>query len=512
MICIESSASSGADCSRLVAKIVELIILTRYDQRERERAMQQNFLYLYFLLVATTFNGSLSFAARETVGTQISIGKYLISDCEGIHNNPNTQRTRVSKTAAFQPWGCSLKRCACQKTANRRTYWQGLQVAGGSSVAYEADGFNSSWQRQQKQRMGRSILLLVACLYGTLNVCLRRVYTLDIPPTAPAVSATRGILAALCFAHVPFQRNGGRHITDDDTKKETQSRFDSMETPSTSTSLKRPTRRLLWFTAFDLAFWNFLAQGLITLGLVYCPSARASFLTQSSVIFTPLLSFGAGHKISSPVWCGAGLAFMGLCILSSSGGEGGMAAVSTHMKMKTTTGIAGTIWQWLHSIHPGDGLVLVGALSWSIYLVRLARASSSKNNKYGIDFPTLPLQAIKTLLLAIMYTCWWMLHSWIAKTRTATTSAMGTNAAWWTSGTAWFWLVISAIGPGALADVLQQKGQQHVSPAETNIILSSEPVFTAVFGLLLLGERVAAREMTGGAIILLAAALSSLSA
>ena len=46
---------------------------------------------------------------------------------------------------------------------------------------------------------GRSLLCLVALLYGTLNVSLRLVYQLPAPPTAAALSATRGILASLCF-------------------------------------------------------------------------------------------------------------------------------------------------------------------------------------------------------------------------------------------------------------------------------------------------------------------------
>ena len=198
------------------------------------------------------------------------------------------------------------------------------------------------------------------------------------------------------------------------------------------------------------------------------------------------------------------MAFMGLCILASPGARNVAAAASSSVAIVSFFEIIVKTWNWCRSIQSGDALVLAGALSWSIYLLRLSRASSADNNKYGITFPTLPLQATKTLLIAIMYSCWWILSSF---THVAPSS---TVEAWWTSRKVWFWLVISAIGPGALADILQQKGQRYISAAEANIILSAEPLFTVGFGFLLLGERVATREMAGGGLILLAASLSSL--
>lgn len=345
--------------------------------------------------------------------------------------------------------------------------------SGGATISSQDNNL------QGKKFWGRSLLVFVAFLYGTLYVCLRRVYALSSPPTAAALSATRGWLAAICFLHLPFQAKS------------------RIKKASTTTAVPR---RLLWLTALDLAFWNFLAQGLTNLGLLYCSSARASFLIQSSVIFTPLLSLGLGQKVSRSLWGGVCLAFAGLSVLSSSG----VAAAASDTPTMVASTLFGALRNWFSSIRPGDGLVLGGALCWSFYLLRLSRASSAANNRHQIDFPALDLQAIKTFLLAIMYTGWWCVSSCL---RTNTASSGSTP--WWTSGAAWFWLAISAIGPGAVADVLQQKGQQQVSATEANVIMSSEPVFTALSGFLLLGEKLATREVTGGAMILLAALVSS---
>ncbi|CAB9529133.1 EamA-like transporter family [Seminavis robusta] len=322
---------------------------------------------------------------------------------------------------------------------------------------------------------------MVAFLYGTLNASLRRVYTLTNPPSAPALSAARGWLAALCFVHLPFQRRRkGRTVREKSTG------------PS-DLAPPKPTPRLLWLTALDLAIWNVMAQGLINVGLLFCSSARASFLVQSSVIFTPFLSLAAGHIVPRALWLGVGLAFAGLTIVS--GGEIASATDTSTLLNPSN-----------FSIRPGDAIVLAGALSWSMYLLRLSRASSPERNKHGIEFPALSLQAIKTLLVAVMYTCWWVAKTCFNPPSPHDTATM----LWWNSGLAWFWLAISAIGPGAVADVLQQRGQKHVSAAEANIILSSEPIFTAICGFVLLGETVARREMVGGAVIVVAALLSSL--
>jgi drug/metabolite transporter (DMT)-like permease len=48
----------------------------------------------------------------------------------------------------------------------------------------------------------------------------------------------------------------------------------------------------------------------------------------------------------------------------------------------------------------------------------------------------------------------------------------------WRSGSAWAVLAFSAVGPGAVADLLQQVGQTAVGAAEANVILTSESLFT----------------------------------
>ena len=332
-------------------------------------------------------------------------------------------------------------------------------------------------QEEGKNKLrGRMILLLVAFLYGTLNVVLRQVYAMPGPPSASMLSSTRGWLAALCFLPAISQirqevgktASEGRAITPDGEKQP---------------SLVR--------VAIELAFWNAATQGLVNVGLLFTESARASFLTQTSVVITPLISSLQGNRVGKNVWMGCAAALAGLALLSTDGGDSVAASADG-----IAAGFSGL------SFSGGDLLVLGGAVCWSIYIVRTATI--------GDRYPEVSLQAVKTVALAMMYTSW-LITSAIMCFNTG--GWEGVSGLWlgWQNLAAWALLLYSAIGPGALADVLQQNGQKEVSASEANVILCSEPIFTAILAFFIAGETTTAIENAGGALVVLAAVLSSIS-
>jgi drug/metabolite transporter (DMT)-like permease len=192
---------------------------------------------------------------------------------------------------------------------------------------------------------GHLFLALVAFLYGTLNVSLRLIYALPDPPAASALSATRGWLALICF--VPFFVGRPKNLT-------------------VPVGPPQPP----WKVAAELALWNFGAQGLVTLGLLSTPSARASFLMQTSIVVTPLISAFAGHQLHRNVKVGCAVALAGLMLLSS------------NAKFEIAFSF-------------GDALALAGALCWSLYLFRLSAV--------GDLYDEVQLQGGKTFFLAIFY-------------------------------------------------------------------------------------------------------------
>ena len=322
-------------------------------------------------------------------------------------------------------------------------------LSGGDSSASPVDKQEDGPSAASSARI---LLLIVALLYGTLNVSLRLVYNLPDPPEPSALSATRGWLATACFAPLLLaSQKTSSGSSDDDATDEIGS--DSG----------------FWKAAAELALWNFGAQGLLNLGLLSVASARAAFLTQLSVVMTPLISLLAGQSIAPTVWVACAVALAGLTLLS-----GGLA------------GILGG------GLAVGDLFILGGALSWSLYLFRLS--------KIGGNFDEVRLQAGKTAILGGLYSIWWLLSTTIS----------GQNL-WigWRNPVAWAFLLYSALGPGTLADVLQTQGQKSVSATEANILLSLEPVFTALCAFLVLGETTSTMENIGGGLILAAALLAT---
>lgn len=298
---------------------------------------------------------------------------------------------------------------------------------------------------------GRLLLLIVAFLYGSLNVSLRLVYQRPGPPSASALSSSRGWLAIACFLPLLMKHKPNPVYSD--------------ATNATRTT----TCASFWWVAMELAICNFGAQALLTLGLFSTASARASFFTQTSVVMTPILSAAVGYRIHWRVWLGCVIALIGLLLLSDNGKE----KISFHFGI-------------------GDLFCLVGAFCWSFYLFRLSSVGGS--------FDEVQMQAAKTFLLAVLYSVWYI----FAQLQSETNLWAG-----WNDWISWIFIFYSALGPGALADIIQQKGQAIVCAAEANVILSLEPVFTACLGLLFLGEETTLHEKTGGTLIILASIIST---
>ncbi|KAG7356814.1 EamA-like transporter family protein [Nitzschia inconspicua] len=326
---------------------------------------------------------------------------------------------------------------------------------------------------------GRFTLCVVALLYGTLNVSLRLIYQLPEPPTASALSAARGVLA--CVGFLPLLLVGRQP---DANSKADESISDGEPAESSSSQIAP----FLW-AGFELAFYNFLAQGLLNIGLLSTSSARASFLTQTSVVFTPVLSRIFGQRVPSNVWIACGLALVGLTVLSSAA---------------TTTTALGSYFSSPVSFTTGDCLVLGGAVSWSLYLYRLS--------KLGPKFDEVNLQFVKSIMLAVLYAVW-LVATIVTSEGIAADAFMTVFVSqpfgWLINGAAFLTILYSAVGPGTVADVLQQQGQKEVSASEANVILSLEPVFTALCAWAILGELTSFREAIGGAIILAAASVAT---
>lgn len=318
--------------------------------------------------------------------------------------------------------------------------------------------------------LGRFMLFFVSFLYGTLNVSLRLVYATTDPPAASALSTVRGWLAAVCFAPFLLQKHHTRQSTQ--VKIHNSDTLEELAVASDNPHQELPTdqlltRRPLWLVSLELALLNFGAQALVNISLVFLPSARAAFLTETSVVMTPLLSAAAGYSVRWTVWVGCASAMVGVIILSD-----------------TKDGIG--------NFSVGDLLVLAGAFCWSTYLFRLSQC--------GASYDEVDLQFWKTVMLAALYTLWFIVAQYMSE-----------ESLWagYNNVVAWLLLFYSALGPGAVADVIQQKAQASIAAAEANVILAMEPVFTSILGFIFLSEALTLTEFLGGSCIIAAAILAT---
>ena len=153
-----------------------------------------------------------------------------------------------------------------------------------SSLASPSNATNLMTASAAVLLRGRITLLFVAFLFGSFNVVLRLLCKMPGPPSASVLSAVRGWLAVMCFVPALASMWRQRRIQQQDTIMDAE----------------RPNKAILWAA---LAFLN--------VALLFVESARASFLTQTSVVITPLISsaqkvekIGVGGMCSGAGWVG----------------------------------------------------------------------------------------------------------------------------------------------------------------------------------------------------------------
>ncbi len=199
----------------------------------------------------------------------------------------------------------------------------------------------------------------------------------------------------------------------------------------------------------------FLASFLQQVGMKYTTAGNAGFITGLYVVLVPLLLvIGLRQQVGWATWVAAMVATLGTLLLST-GGE--------------------------LRVNPGDALELAGALAWAVHVILvgwLARRVDVLSFVIG--------QNLISGLLNLVCAGMWDLPT-----------LPGLLPAGWTV----LFTGVFSIGAGF---ALQAQGQKHAPASDAALILSLEAVFAAVFGFLLLGERLAPLQLLGCGLILAA--------
>jgi drug/metabolite transporter (DMT)-like permease len=201
------------------------------------------------------------------------------------------------------------------------------------------------------------------------------------------------------------------------------------------------------------------AQILQTAGLAHTAASVSGFITGMYVVATPLFAaLLLRTRITALTWSAVALATAGLAVL-------------------TLEGLA---------VGYGEAITLVAALIYALHIVGLG-AWSRPSEALGMSIVQLAVIAVICLVATA--------PDGIVLPPTPRD---------------WVSLLYMAAFAGALALVAQTWAQTHLAPTRTAIIMSMEPVFAALFAVLLGGESATVRMVGGGAMVLAAMLLVEL--
>ncbi|HOO12423.1 MAG TPA: DMT family transporter [Bacillota bacterium] len=205
--------------------------------------------------------------------------------------------------------------------------------------------------------------------------------------------------------------------------------------------------------AFILAVILFAVFMSMTFGLEKTSASNAGFLVSLSVVFIPLISFVVlKQRIEKKVMAGVCLAVIGIALLT----------LDTRLQA-----------------NPGDLLCLLCALLFAVHVV--ATGFFTRN----VD--SVALGVLQLGFVAVFATAFSLV--------TEKMSLPGDI-------TSWLVVLVLSILCTAVGYIVQTTAQRHTSATHTGLILSLEPVFSAVFAYFILQEMLAPRGYLGAAILL----------
>ncbi len=237
-----------------------------------------------------------------------------------------------------------------------------------------------------------------------------------------------------------------------------QKRRDDFESPTEEE--KKKGRKLLWTGGALAGFIIFIASNLQQVGLVSVDAGKTAFITALYILLVPLCGIFLKQKTSLMNWIAAIIGAVGLYFLC----------------MKNGFTIA-----W------GDLLVLIGAFFWAFHILVFDRYAPRVNVMKLVAIQFL-IAGIISLVVALIY-------------EDNTVGDILTAAPNW---------LYTGIMSSAFAFTLQGLGQKHANPTVASVILSTEAMFGAIFGAIVLHEVLAGRELVGCILMMCAILLAQI--
>jgi drug/metabolite transporter (DMT)-like permease len=203
-----------------------------------------------------------------------------------------------------------------------------------------------------------------------------------------------------------------------------------------------------------------VAQILQTAGLAHTAASVSGFITGMYVVATPLFAAVLlRSRIGGLTWLAVLVAITGLGVLTLGDVSSGLG---------------------LGGLGYGEALTLVSAMIYALHIVGLGAWSNARD--------ALGMSIVQCIVIAVI----------------CTGAATPGGIVLPETTTDWLSVGYMAVFAGAAALLGQTWAQAHLPPTRTAIVMSMEPVFAALFAVLLGGESATSRMLLGGALVLTA--------
>jgi drug/metabolite transporter (DMT)-like permease len=204
-----------------------------------------------------------------------------------------------------------------------------------------------------------------------------------------------------------------------------------------------------------------------TTGLRLTSASKSAFLTGSSVVIVPIiLAVALRRHINRWTTIGFISAFVGLYL------------------MTVPVGAPGEGWA---SINRGDLLTLACAIAFALHIILLGRAAQKH------AFQQIAVLQVTVCALLMVVAAPVLEHTHVI----------------WSARVVWAILITGLLGT-AVAFSVQAWAQQFLPPTHTVLVFSLEPVFAWLTSMVVLGERLGLRALTGAALIMAGVLVSEL--
>lgn len=293
---------------------------------------------------------------------------------------------------------------------------------------------------------GSFILLLTSFIWG-MGFVAQKLGVDYMPPFS--FNGARSILGALVLLPVIF-------LSGYVSKKRKQ----TSATPSLEDSAKKTKVRPLVIGGLICGICMFVATNLQQLGLVYTTAGKAGFITAMYILIVPLMGVFLG-KVIRPFF----LVFLALAVL-------GLYLLCVNEAL---------------SINRGDFYVLLCAVVFSIHILVIDYFVTITD---PIRLSSLQLFVNGLLSLAVGG----CLESFSLSDVTMALPA----------------LLYAGICSSGMGYTLQMVGQKMVKPVVASLVMSMESVFAVLGGVVILGDKMTAREMIGCILMFIAIIFSQL--